>query len=314
MADTTADTRTTPQHGNGNTSAPPDTANGSAGSTDEPKGAILRDMSVTSGTLTGPVPDLPEAHGLPRLNYNLWDYKTKLFVVTGLLVVESSLLPIALFYGLWFSTTLRHGIIFAIITSFFGLVTGIEFALRCWKLILPRDEYRPVGGGRWRFDFTHMTLSCGYTIMTGILIGASIPHEPLVRPLAMPVPLFFIQLGLQLIATGVMSARAVPAPCRISSVPKGARTPPLVYTLVEDIVAVDGAAGLSYRKALSARYEASSAFRKMIAQQNWFWGVGALVDGVGTLAVVWTVPQEVAYGVGASCLSLGLSAPFLSSC
>ncbi|KAK3693159.1 hypothetical protein B0T22DRAFT_496056 [Podospora appendiculata] len=243
---------------------------------------------------------LEELPGLPRLNYNLWDYKTKLFIISGLLIIESSLLPIALFYGLWFNTTLRHGIVFAIITAFFGLVTGIEFGLRTLKLTLPAAAYRPLGAGhrRWALDFTHATLSCGYTVMTGILIGASIPHEPLVRPLAIPVPFFLIQIGVQLLATGWLNKRHYPAPCRISSVAKGERVPPLVYTLVEDIVAVDGGAGLEYRRNFKARYETSPRFRSMIARQNWFWGAGAFLVGVGTMVVVWTVPQEVAYGVG----------------
>jgi len=239
-----------------------------------------------------------EVPGLPRLNYNLWDYKTKLIIVVTLLVIESALLPIALFYGLWFHTTLRHGITFAIITAFFGLVTGIEFGLRCVKLMLPSDTYRPPGGGRYHFDFTHHTLSFGYTVMTAILIGASIPHEPLVRPLAIPVSLFLIQVGLQIMVTGVCNARHVAAPFRISSWLKGERIPPLVYTLVEDIVSVDGAAGKTYRAALRRRYEVSKRFRGMIARMNWFWGVGALLDGTGTMVVIWTVPQEVAYGVG----------------
>ncbi|KAK0707967.1 hypothetical protein B0H67DRAFT_543318 [Lasiosphaeris hirsuta] len=251
-----------------------------------------------SSSATGTISKAEVLPGLPRLNYNLWHYKTKLFLISALLVIESSLLPIALFYGLWFHTTLRHGIVFAIITSFFGLVTGIEFGLRSLKLILKADTYRPVGGTRWRFDFTHMTLSFGYTVMTGILIGASIPHEPLVRPLAIPVPLFFIQMGLQLLWSGWMSARHKPAPFKISSVPKGARVPPLVLTIIEDIVAVDGSAGREYRERLMARYEASPRFRKMIAQQNWFWGVGALLVGAATMVVIWTVPEEIAYGVG----------------
>ena len=95
-----------------------------------------------------------------------------------------------------------------------------------------------------------------------------------------------------------MNATRRPAPCKISSIDKGGRVPPLVLTLVEDIVGVDGAGGRVYRDSLMARYKISPRFRKMIAQQNWFWAVGALVDGIGTLVVVWTVPQEVAYGVG----------------
>lgn len=134
--------------------------------------------------------------------------------------------------------------------------------------------------------------------MTAILIGASIPHEPLVRVLAIPVSLFFIQVSAELLLSGVLNLRGTPAPFKMSSVPKGGRIPPLVLTIVEDIVAVDGSAGKSYRKRLMDRYEASPRFRKMIRDLNWFWGIGAMLDGIGTLVVIWTVPKEVAYGVG----------------
>ncbi|KAL2258171.1 hypothetical protein VTK26DRAFT_8631 [Humicola hyalothermophila] len=246
---------------------------------------------------TGPV-DFTELPGLPRLNYRILDYKLKLSIIVTLLVLESSLLPILLYYPLTEFTTLRPGIVFAIITSFFGIVTGIEFGLRCLKLIFRGDAYRPRGGTRWSFDFTHWTLSFGYTVMTGILVGASIPHDPLVRPLAIPVSLFFIQVGLQLVWSGWMGASKRPAPCKISSVEKGETVPPLVLTIVEDIVGVDGAGGRVYRDSLMARYRASKRFRRMIAQQNWFWAVGALLDGIGTMVVIWTVPERVAYGVG----------------
>ncbi|KAK4236598.1 hypothetical protein C8A03DRAFT_35499 [Achaetomium macrosporum] len=254
-------------------------------------------MGRTSTAIEGPV-DFSELPGLPRLRYRILDYKLKLSIIVGLLVLESSLLPISLYYGLILGTTLRSGIVFAIITSFFGIVTGIEFALRCYKLVFKGDTYRPRGGTRWSFDFTHWTLSFGYTVMTGILIAFAIPHNPIVRPLAMPVALFLVQVGLQLAWHGWMHATGRPAPFKISSIEKGERVRPLVFTLIEDVVAVDGAGGREYREALLARYGASPRFRKLIARQNWFWAVGALVDGIGTLVVVWTVPERVAYGVG----------------
>jgi len=253
---------------------------------------------VTDPETAAPVESFEEYPGLPRLNYRILDYKVKLSIVVFLLVTESALLPIALYYGLTLHTTLRHGIIFAIITSFFGIVTGIEFGLRCLKLILKGDKYRPKNGTKWSFDFTHWTLSFGYTVMTGILIGASIPHNPLVRPLAIPVSLFLIQVGLQLVWTGWMNKTGRKAPCKISSVEKGERVPPLVFTIVEDIVGVDGGGGAVYRRSLVARYEVSRRFRRMIATQNWFWAVGSLIDGIGTMVVIWTVPEAVAYGVG----------------
>ncbi|KAI5859997.1 hypothetical protein GGS23DRAFT_583385 [Durotheca rogersii] len=239
-----------------------------------------------------------ELRGLPQLNYRLLEHKTKLFLVGGLLVLEGSILPIVLFYPLWFNTTLRHGIIFAIITSFFGIVSGLEFAHRSWRLVQKDDVYRPIDGRRWRLDFTHVTLSVGYTVMTGILIGASIPHEPLVRPLAMPLPLFLIEVGFLALTTGWMEARNMLATCKVSSTPRGAPIPPVLLTFIEDVVAVDGGAGKTYRRRVLGRYKASTRFRVLIKRLNWFWGLGCMLTGVSTMVVVWTVPQEIAYGIG----------------
>ncbi|KAK0744396.1 hypothetical protein B0T21DRAFT_325064 [Apiosordaria backusii] len=245
-----------------------------------------------------PVASFEEYPGLPRLNYRILDYKLKLSIIVILLVIESSLLPIILYYGISASTSLRPGLVFAIVTSFFGIVTGIEFGLRMLKLIMKRDTYRPPGGTKWSFDFTHHTLSVGYTVMSGILIGGSIPHNPPVKVLAVPVSLFLIQMGVQLTWAGWMNATRRKAPFKISSVAKGERVPPLVLTIVEDIVGVDGGAGVEYRRAVFARYAASKRFRKMIANQNWFWAVGSLVFGVGTLVTIWCVDYHIAYGIG----------------
>ncbi|KAI3338602.1 hypothetical protein F4824DRAFT_458222, partial [Ustulina deusta] len=239
--------------------------------------------------------------GLPRLEYRLMDHKMKLFVVSGLLIFEGSILPLVLFYPLWYATDLRHGILFAIITSFFGLVSGLEFAHRSWRLIHKNDKYRPLDGRRWRFDFTHWTLSICYTVMTGILIGASIPDEPLIRPLAIPVPIFSISAGTLCIVTGVMSALGMKTACKVSSIPKGAPQPPYVLTAVEDVVGVDGGGARPFRHRLLERYKASQSFRRLISELNWFWGIGSVISGAGALAAVWVIPQqEIAYGVGES--------------
>ncbi|KAL1841781.1 hypothetical protein VTJ49DRAFT_6619 [Mycothermus thermophilus] len=251
----------------------------------------------TPSAVTGPV-DFASLPGLPRLRYNILESKLKLFTIVFLLVAEASLLPIGLYYGLILGTTLRPGLVFAVITSFFGIVSGIEFGLRCLKLIRHGEKYRPRGATKWSFDFTHWTLSVAYTVMSAILIIFSIPHDPLVRPLAMPVALFLVQAGLHLTWAGWMNAARWPAPFKISSVAKGEVVPPFVLTCVEDVVGVDGDGGREYRDALMARYAASPRFRKMIIQQNWFWAVGSLAVGAGTLVVVWTVPERVAYGVG----------------
>lgn len=189
-------------------------------------------------------------------------------------------------------------LVFAIITSLFGFISGFEFALRSWRLILKADTYRPLGARRWRFDFTHQSLGVIYGVMTAILIGGSIPHEPLVRVLAIPMPLFFIQIGLQGLVMGWMARRRVPAPARISSVAPGEPTPPFVLPLIEDVVAVDGDGKRAYRQRLMERWRVSRRFRHMLTGLNWFWAVGSLAFGASLMVVVWTTPEHIAYGVG----------------
>jgi hypothetical protein len=63
--------------------------------------------AIRRSTTKGPYGDL---NGFPRLEYNLLHHKKKLFIVSGLLIFEGSLLPIVLFYPLWYATPLRHGI------------------------------------------------------------------------------------------------------------------------------------------------------------------------------------------------------------
>ena len=48
--------------------------------------------------------------GLPRLDYNIMHYKTKLFIVTSLLIFEGSVAPVIFYYDLTFGTDLREGI------------------------------------------------------------------------------------------------------------------------------------------------------------------------------------------------------------
>ncbi|KAI0484998.1 hypothetical protein GGR56DRAFT_681019 [Xylariaceae sp. FL0804] len=280
-----------------------------------------------------PPPPPPEDDGrvvreeLPALEYNLLDHKTKLFVVSGLLIFEASLLPIVLFYPLWFASDLSHAILFAIITSFFGLVSGLEFAHRSWRLWRHPARYAPdPAGSRWQFDFTHFSLSAAYAVLTGVLVGGSVPAHPLVRVLATPLPLLCVLLGGLAGLTGALAALSssfssslIPSPPRVliglasSSASAGEeegeeekpknnnkKWPPLALALVADVVAVDGGAGTAFRARLARRHAASARFRALVAGLNWFWAAGALLNGAAALAVVWagSVPEVVAYGVG----------------
>lgn len=135
--------------------------------------------------------------------------------------------------------------------------------------------------------------------MTGVLIGGSIPHEPLQRVLATPMALGFIIVGIIFVINGVaVQQRWRLKYFRMSSHVKGAVTPPITYSIIEDAVAVDGGGGRRYRTALMMRYTASPKFRALLRDMTWFWGISSLLVGLVLMALIFTVKREVAYGLG----------------
>ena len=80
--------------------------------------------------------------------------------------------------------------------------------------------------------------------------------------------------------------------------PRGSKAVPAVFTIVEDVVAVDGGAGREFRKKWKERYEASEIFRDMLWTLTMVWGGGAIVAAAVTSAVVFSAPKYVAYGFG----------------
>ena len=99
------------------------------------------------------------------------------------------------------------------------------------------------------------------------------------------------------------------APFRISSTPKGSTMPTALYVLIEDVVAVDGAGGQVYRYALRTRYLSSPYFRRMLFEMNCFWGGGSIVFAAAITAIVFTVPENIAFTV-CPLSHLSLSPPY----
>lgn len=85
-----------------------------------------------------------------------------------------------------------------------------------------------------------------------------------------PASLMFF-VGGELVLCAALASLDIRTPFRISSLPKGVPIRPGIYTIAEDIIAVDAGAGRAYREALDARYQASPLFRRMLYQLNLFW-------------------------------------------
>lgn len=113
----------------------------------------------------------------------------------------------------------------------------------------------------------------------------------------MPLPTVMFYFGAVHLSLDILRMLGYKAPFRISSTPQGSTMPTALYVLVEDIVAVDGGGGQTYRFALRNRYLASPYFRRMLFEMNCFWAGGSLIAAASITAIVFTTPPDVAYTV-----------------
>jgi hypothetical protein len=104
--------------------------------------------------------------------------------------------------------------------------------------------------------------------------------------------------GTELLVVDISRFFQVPAPVRISSVPKGAQLRPGIYSLIEDICAVDGSGGTAFRVALDQRYASSHIFRAMLRRLGIFWAVGAEAMAVVCTILIFTLQDDAAYVLG----------------
>lgn len=107
-----------------------------------------------------------------------------------------------------------------------------------------------------------------------------------------------LAFGVQMVVIDILRYFKVPAPIRISSLPRGSHLRPGIYSIIEDVCAVDGSGGTEFRQRLSLRYAASHYFRQMLHRLTLFWAFGALAIGSGTTVVVFVVDsKDAAYVV-----------------
>ncbi|KAF8523360.1 hypothetical protein BU17DRAFT_43922 [Hysterangium stoloniferum] len=237
----------------------------------------------------------------PQLNYTLHN-SSRLRAISlffTIIFLETGILPLIIFYALKLGAHLSSTKNLAIVTSIVGTYSGYKFAKRMWHLWIAKNSFesRPIGAGRWGVDASQVVLSFAmFAFFTPLVVGSSLsPASP--ATVSMALPCVMLTLGLPLLLTGLLPHR-LRLPFRVSSLPANEPLPPFTFTFVEDIVAVDGGAGLAFRKAWRARYEASTVMRKLLRDQALFWGAGGCTAAAAIISVSWTTMEDVAYGVG----------------
>ncbi len=113
----------------------------------------------------------------------------------------------------------------------------------------------------------------------------------------MPPSTMLFAIGIELLLVDILRFFNIPAPCRISSLPRGAHLRPGIYAYIEDVCAVDGSGGTEFRQRLNLRYQASKHFREMLHRLTLFWAFGAIVAAAICTAIIFTIPRDAAYVV-----------------
>ncbi|KAH8905700.1 hypothetical protein BR93DRAFT_697316 [Coniochaeta sp. PMI_546] len=250
---------------------------------------------------------LPEP---PSLNYTLRTRKLSIAIFWSLILFDSVVLPIALYFALWYGVgpgtntpterkqKLSANAVFSIVTAAVGGASILEYFIRLRRLWRKNSTCRVIGARRWYLDAFHWNYSLGWIVVMIELIVGTVPEFPPIRLLAMPVPTMLFVLATELLVVDILRVFHVPAPVRISSVPKGAQLRPGIYSLIEDICAVDGSGGTEFRTALDRRYAASHIFRTMLRRLGVFWAVGGEACAVVCTILIFTINAEAGYVIG----------------
>lgn len=239
---------------------------------------------------------------LPQLPFTFHRGKKRWRLITliSLMWIDACVLPIALYYGMYYGGDVQGWIIFAVVTTIWGGPTYLEYALRTFKLMKKEKFYRPLGTNyRWCFDYLTWASAITIFVVTTLFIVGSAPHEVWLRVLCMPMPGLLYCLGILCGLPTLYHHMGWKAPFRLSSTNKGEVPRPGVYYFVEDTVAVNANAGRPYREALNARYEVSPRFRQMMYVQSVFWSVPAVIIAIPltVISVISPVKPTVAYAI-----------------
>ncbi|KAK8127267.1 hypothetical protein PG984_008375 [Apiospora sp. TS-2023a] len=232
----------------------------------------------------------------PPLNYTLRGRRSGIALFVLYTFLDSLVLPVGLYFLLWYGFgpgnpkyhPLSASTVLTIVTSAMGGASIYEMLLRAWRLCKKDSDCRRL-----------------------IAVRAFLPDEPDKRLLAMPLSTVLFLFGTVSLCIDLLHWQAVPAPVRISSIPRGAQLRPGIYPLIEDICAVDGSGGTEFRRALNRRYAASHVFRTILRRLGLFWAVGADCCALTTAALVFGLAAAVDDDLIDYAYTVGWVLPFL---
>jgi hypothetical protein len=101
----------------------------------------------------------------PPLNYSLWPRKWSIIFFWGLILIDCIAMPIGLYFGLWYGTSLSPNAVFSIVTAALGGISIFEYFLRFRRLFKKGSTCRVIGARRAYLDWFHWNFSLGWVII-----------------------------------------------------------------------------------------------------------------------------------------------------
>ena len=175
-------------------------------------------------------------------------------------------------------------------SAVFGAISFPSFIKRFYDLFKKNSDCRPLGvSNRWTLDYFEWNFLFGIIYVTVLIVVASASKPAIVRIVCLPLSLLLFQVCTQLLIGVALMAMKVRYPFRFSSMPKGEIVRPPLYTIIEDIVAVDGGQGAEFRSVWNQRYQASEPFRTLLYRMTLFWGITGLAIAIMDTAFIFTL-------------------------
>lgn len=113
------------------------------------------DATTSTSSSTGP----------PPLGYSLASRKWYIIFFWTIVVFDSTIMPIALYYGLWYGTSLSPNTVFSIVTAAIGGISIFEYFIRFWRLFKKGSTCRVIGGRRKYLDWFHWCFTFMWVII-----------------------------------------------------------------------------------------------------------------------------------------------------
>lgn len=110
----------------------------------------------------------------PPLDYDLWSRKWWILFFWTVVVFDSVVCPVALYFGLWYGLHVHDlmsaNTVFSIVTAAVGGMSILEYFLRLWKLVKKTSNCRVVGAKWWYLDSFHWNFTFAWILIMVELI------------------------------------------------------------------------------------------------------------------------------------------------